>query len=63
MQSPYDAVIFDMDGVVTDTASVHAAAWKLLFDEVLSDLRGRERAGQAVRFGGGLSPLRGWPGP
>ncbi|HXU97003.1 MAG TPA: beta-phosphoglucomutase family hydrolase, partial [Jiangellaceae bacterium] len=39
MQSPYDAVIFDMDGVVTDTASVHAAAWKLLFDEVLSDPR------------------------
>lgn len=27
---PYDAVIFDMDGVVTDTASVHAAAWKEL---------------------------------
>lgn len=33
---PYDAVIFDMDGVVTDTASVHAAAWKRLFDEFLS---------------------------
>jgi len=31
----YDAVIFDLDGVVTDTANVHAAAWKLLFDEVL----------------------------
>jgi beta-phosphoglucomutase family hydrolase len=29
------AVIFDMDGVVTDTASVHAAAWKRLFDEYL----------------------------
>jgi beta-phosphoglucomutase-like phosphatase (HAD superfamily) len=39
MHSPYDAVIFDMGGVVTDTASVHAAAWKLLFDEVLSDPR------------------------
>jgi beta-phosphoglucomutase-like phosphatase (HAD superfamily) len=39
MQPPYDAVIFDMDGVVTDTASVHAAAWKRLFDEVLSDPR------------------------
>jgi len=34
----YDAVIFDMDGVVTDTASVHAAAWKDLFDEVLPEL-------------------------
>src|SRR5919198_654411 len=31
-----DAVVFDMDGVVTDTASVHAAAWKRLFDEVLA---------------------------
>ncbi len=30
-----DAVIFDMDGVVTDTASVHAAAWKDLFDGFL----------------------------
>jgi beta-phosphoglucomutase family hydrolase len=35
-----DAVIFDMDGVVTDTARVHAAAWKRMFDEYL-----RERAG------------------
>ena len=32
----YDAVIFDMDGVVTDTALVHARAWKQLFDEVLA---------------------------
>ncbi len=29
----FDAVIFDMDGVVTRTARVHAAAWKALFDE------------------------------
>jgi len=36
---PYDAVIFDMDGVVTDTAAVHAAAWKELFDAVLADPR------------------------
>lgn len=36
----YDAVVFDMDGVVTDTASVHAAAWKKLFDEVLPELAG-----------------------
>lgn len=36
---PYDAVIFDMDGVVTDTASLHAAAWADLFDEVLRDPR------------------------
>lgn len=30
-----DAVVFDLDGVLTDTARVHAAAWKLLFDDVL----------------------------
>jgi len=36
---PYDAVIFDMDGVVTDTAALHAAAWADLFDAVLSDPR------------------------
>jgi alpha,alpha-trehalase len=29
-------VIFDLDGVVTDTATVHATAWKALFDEFLS---------------------------
>lgn len=28
----YDAVLFDLDGVLTNTASVHAAAWKQLFD-------------------------------
>jgi beta-phosphoglucomutase family hydrolase len=33
---PFDAVIFDMDGVVTDTAQLHAAAWKELFDSVLA---------------------------
>lgn len=30
------AAIFDMDGVVTRTAHLHAAAWKQAFDEVLS---------------------------
>jgi hypothetical protein len=39
IQPPYDAVIFDMDGVVTDTASLHAKAWKQLFDQVLADPR------------------------
>lgn len=32
----YDAVVFDMDGVVTDTATVHEAAWARLFDEFLA---------------------------
>jgi beta-phosphoglucomutase family hydrolase len=31
----FDAVLFDLDGVVTQTASLHAAAWKALFDEYL----------------------------
>lgn len=30
-----DAVIFDLDGVITFTARVHAAAWKELFDDYL----------------------------
>lgn len=34
----FDAVLFDLDGVITDTASVHAHAWKTMFDEYL---RGR----------------------
>lgn len=29
------AVIFDMDGVITKTALTHAAAWKKMFDEYL----------------------------
>lgn len=39
-----DAVVFDTDGVLTDTASVHAAAWKRLFDEYL-----RGRGGEPFR--------------
>ena len=31
-----DAVIFDLDGVVTRTARLHAAAWKRLFDDYLA---------------------------
>jgi len=31
----FDAALFDMDGVLTDTASVHASAWKQMFDEYL----------------------------
>ena len=35
------ACLFDLDGVLTQTAKVHAAAWKQMFDEYL-----RERAKQ-----------------
>jgi len=40
----FEAVIFDLDGVVTDTASVHAAAWKRMFDDFL--LRHTARQGK-----------------
>ncbi len=33
---PFRAFLFDLDGVVTKTATVHAAAWKRLFDDYLS---------------------------
>lgn len=31
----FDAVIFDLDGVITKTADVHSRAWKRMFDEFL----------------------------
>lgn len=37
------ACLFDLDGVLTQTAKVHAAAWKEMFDRLL-----RERAAQAA---------------
>jgi HAD superfamily hydrolase (TIGR01509 family) len=40
-----DAVIFDMDGVVTRTATLHAKAWKQTFDEFL-----RARPGAKISF-------------
>ena len=33
----FDAVLFDLDGVLTATASLHAAAWKQTFDDVLAE--------------------------
>lgn len=37
----FDAVLFDLDGVLTDTASIHAACWKEMFDAFL-----KRRAGE-----------------
>jgi beta-phosphoglucomutase family hydrolase len=37
----YDAVLFDLDGVLTDTAAVHARAWKTMFDDFLRDWANR----------------------
>ncbi|GIG20672.1 hypothetical protein Cch01nite_13960 [Cellulomonas chitinilytica] len=34
--SDFDAVLFDLDGVLTTTRKVHAAAWKRMFDEFLA---------------------------
>ena len=33
----YDAVLFDLDGVITDTASLHATCWKQMFDDYLQN--------------------------
>jgi beta-phosphoglucomutase-like phosphatase (HAD superfamily) len=38
------ACLFDLDGVLTQTAKLHAAAWKQTFDEYL-----RSRAEQALK--------------
>lgn len=35
------AWLFDLDGVITDTASLHAEAWKEMFDAFLEDRRQR----------------------
>ena len=43
----FDAVIFDLDGVVTDTASLHARAWKQMFDRYLQERNRREGTAQA----------------
>jgi len=31
----FQAVLFDLDGVLTDTAKVHAVCWKRMFDDFL----------------------------
>jgi alpha,alpha-trehalase len=38
--SSYDAVAFDLDGVITDTAAVHEQAWRRLFDGFLAETPG-----------------------
>ena len=40
----FDAALFDLDGVVTKTANVHAWAWQQLFDEYLHSYS--QRTGQ-----------------
>ncbi|TFH27051.1 MAG: beta-phosphoglucomutase family hydrolase, partial [Bacteroidia bacterium] len=43
----FDAVIFDLDGVITKTALVHASSWKKMFDEYMRTREGR--FGEAFR--------------
>jgi beta-phosphoglucomutase family hydrolase len=43
------ALLFDLDGVLTQTAKVHAAAWKQTFDEYLKQ-RADERGEKFVPF-------------
>ena len=38
--TPYHAALFDLDGVLTPTATVHEAAWKRAFDDFLADVDG-----------------------
>jgi beta-phosphoglucomutase-like phosphatase (HAD superfamily) len=48
----YDAVLFDLDGVITNTANLHASCWKQMFDEYLQK-RGSERG---KHFAPSISP-------
>jgi len=49
----YDAVLFDLDGVVTKTAKVHAASWKRLFNDYLKS-RAEAEGGAWEPFDKGL---------
>lgn len=48
-RTSYDAVILDLDGVLTDTAALHAQAWKETFDRFLSE-RGTSTASSLRPF-------------
>ena len=51
----FDAAIFDVDSVLTDTAGVHAAAWKTVFDAFLQ--RWAEQHGRAFQPFESLHPV------
>src|ERR1700730_15975439 len=46
LPSPIDACLFDLDGVLTQTAKVHAKAWKAMFDAFLK----KRAAGMGENF-------------
>jgi beta-phosphoglucomutase family hydrolase len=41
-RTAFDAVVMDLDGVVTDTASLHEKAWKRMFDDFMGTLSPRD---------------------
>ena len=43
----HDAVLFDLDGVITNTATLHATCWKQMFDAYLRERA--EQKGEAFR--------------
>jgi beta-phosphoglucomutase family hydrolase len=45
----YDSVLLDLDGVITDTANLHAACWKRMFDDYLQK--------RATESGGAFRPF------
>lgn len=45
----FEAFLFDLDGVITQTATIHGRAWKQLLDELL--------ARQVARTGAALTPF------
>src|SRR3712207_1998980 len=49
---PARGFLFDLDGVLTQTAKQHAAAWKLMFDEFLAQ-HARDTGTQFVPFDSG----------
>ncbi len=49
---PARGLLFDLDGVLTQTAKQHAAAWKLMFDEFLAQ-RARDTGTPFVPFDSG----------
>jgi beta-phosphoglucomutase family hydrolase len=40
---PFDAVLFDLDGVLTSTAQIHAECWRSMFDDFLRRRADRNR--------------------
>mgnify|MGYP006140476795 CR=1 FL=1 len=52
------AAIFDLDGVVTQTAAVHAAAWKRLFDAYLAERAARASSTVSITLPAPSSSVR-----